>query len=125
MVSKYVNCKGILVFQGGFRLRPSDFRQFILPTKITIEPNIAYHPIAVFCTFAKKDTMLSKQRVPDLIVIATLGLFLILLNYTGNIGILSDYPFIFLLIMYFVGRAVTWYVINKHFDNNEDNGNNE
>ncbi len=71
--------------------------------------------------------MLSKQRVPDLIVIATLGLFLILLNYTGNIGILSDYPFIFLLIMYFVGRAVTWYVINKHFDNNEneDIGNNE
>jgi len=51
--------------------------------------------------------MLSKQRIPDLIVIVVLGLLLILLNYTGNIGIMSDYPFIFLLIMYFVGRAVT------------------
>jgi hypothetical protein len=60
--------------------------------------------------------MLSKQRVPDLIVIVVLGLLLILLNYTGNIGIISDYPFIFLLIMYFVGRGVTWYVINKHFE---------
>jgi hypothetical protein len=71
--------------------------------------------------------MLSKQRVPDLIVIVTLGLFLILLNYTGNIGIMSDYPFIFMLIMYFVGRGVTWHVINKHLDDNgnEDDGNNE
>lgn len=60
--------------------------------------------------------MLSKQRIPDLIVIATLGLLLVLLNYTGSIGIVSDYPFIFLLAMYFIGRAVTWYVINKHFD---------
>ncbi len=60
--------------------------------------------------------MLSKQRIPDLIVIAVLGLLLVLLNYTGNIGIMSDYPFIFLLAMYFVGRAVTWYIINKHMD---------
>jgi hypothetical protein len=29
--------------------------------------------------------MLSKQRIPDLIVIAVLGLFLVLLNYTGQI----------------------------------------
>jgi hypothetical protein len=60
--------------------------------------------------------MLSKQRIPDLIVIAVLGLLLILLNYTGHIGIMSDYPFIFLLAMYFVGRAVTWYIINQHMD---------
>ena len=64
--------------------------------------------------------MLSKQRIPDLIVIAVLGLFLVLLNYTGRIGIISDYPFIFLLVMYFVGRAVTWYVINKHMEDNEE-----
>jgi hypothetical protein len=40
---------------------------------------------------------------------------------------MSDYPFIFMLIMYFVGRGVTWYVINKHMDDNEseDPGNNE
>jgi hypothetical protein len=63
--------------------------------------------------------MLSKQRIPDLIVIVVLGLLLILLNYTGNIGIMSDYPFIFLLIMYFVGRAVTWYIINQHIDDGE------
>ncbi len=67
--------------------------------------------------------MLSKQRIPDLIVIAVLGLLLILLNYTGNIGIMSDYPFIFLLIMYFVGRAVTWYIINQHMNDGEDGGN--
>jgi len=60
--------------------------------------------------------MLKKQRIPDLIVIAVLGLLLVLLNYTGNIGIMSDYPFIFLLAMYFVGRAVTWYVINNYGD---------
>lgn len=58
--------------------------------------------------------MLSKQRIPDLIVIVVLGFFLILLNYTGNIGIISNYPFIFLLVMYFVGRGVTWYIINKN-----------
>ncbi len=63
--------------------------------------------------------MLSKQRIPDLIVILVLGLFLTLLNYTGTIGVVSDYPFIFMLIMYFVGRAVTWYVINKHFEEDE------
>jgi hypothetical protein len=33
--------------------------------------------------------------------------------------VVSDYPFIFMLIMYFVGRAVTWYVINKHFEGDE------
>lgn len=65
--------------------------------------------------------MLSKQRIPDLIVIAVLGLLLVLLNYTGNIGIMSDYPFIFLLVMYFVGRAITWYIINQHMDD-EDGG---
>jgi len=65
--------------------------------------------------------MLKKQRIPDLIVIAVLGLLLVLLNYTGNIGIMSDYPFIFLLVMYFVGRAVTWYIINQHLDEG-DNG---
>ncbi len=64
--------------------------------------------------------MLSKERIPDLIVIAVVGLFLILLNYTGNIGVISDYPFIFLLLMYFAGRAVTWYVINKHIDRDEE-----
>jgi hypothetical protein len=60
--------------------------------------------------------MLSKQRIPDLIVIAVLGLVLVLLNYTGTIGIISDYPFIFLLAMYFIGRAITWYVINNYMD---------
>jgi hypothetical protein len=64
--------------------------------------------------------MLSKQRIPDLIVILALGLILTLLNYTGTIGVISDYPFIFMLIMYFVGRAVTWYVINKHFEEDGD-----
>ncbi|MFZ4548228.1 MAG: hypothetical protein ACOYN4_12365 [Bacteroidales bacterium] len=64
--------------------------------------------------------MLSKQRIPDLIVILALGLILTLLNYTGTIGVISDYPFIFMLIMYFVGRAVTWYVINKHFEEGGD-----
>jgi len=64
--------------------------------------------------------MLSKQRIPDLIVIAVLGLLLVLLNYTGHIGIISDYPFIFLLVMYFVGRAVTWYIINNHMQGGED-----
>ncbi len=63
--------------------------------------------------------MLSKQRIPDLIVIAVLGLSLVLLNYTGHIGIISDYPFIFLLVMYFVGRAVTWYVINNHMEDGD------
>jgi len=64
--------------------------------------------------------MLSKQRIPDLIVIAVLGLLLILLNYIGKIGIISDYPFIFLLAMYFIGRAMTWYIINKHMDNESE-----
>jgi len=73
-----------------------------------------------FCTFAKNNIMLSKQRIPDLIVIAVLGLLLIMLNYMGQIRVISDYPFIFLLIMYFVGRAVTWYIINKHMGNDEN-----
>jgi len=60
--------------------------------------------------------MLSKQRIPDLIVIATLGLLLVLLNYTGQIGVIANYPFLFLLAMYFIGRAVTWYIINKHME---------
>lgn len=64
--------------------------------------------------------MLSKQRIPDLIVIAVLGLILVLLNYTGTIGIISDYPFIFLLAMYFIGRAVTWYIINNYLDHEDD-----
>ncbi len=63
--------------------------------------------------------MLSKQRIPDLIVIAVLGLVLILLNYTGSIGIVSDYPFIFLLAMYFVGRFVTWYIINNNMEDGD------
>jgi Sec-independent protein secretion pathway component TatC len=71
---------------------------------------------------SKKQSMLSKQRIPDLIVIAILGLFLILLNYTGNIGVISNYPFIFLMLMYFVGRGVTWYIINKHMDNSDGEG---
>lgn len=76
-----------------------------------------------FVCLSEKQSMLSKQRIPDLIVIAVLGLFLILLNYTGNIRVISDYPFIFLLMMYFIGRAVTWYIINKHMetDDNDDN----
>jgi hypothetical protein len=64
--------------------------------------------------------MLSKQRIPDLIVIAVLGLFLILLNYAGKITVISNFPFIFMLIMYFIGRAVTWYVINKHMEDGDD-----
>jgi hypothetical protein len=69
--------------------------------------------------------MLSKQRIPDLIFIVVLGLILTLLNYTGQAGIISNFPFIFLLITYFVGRAVTWYVINKHMEDGEngDGGN--
>jgi hypothetical protein len=66
--------------------------------------------------------MLSKQRIPDLIVIVVLGLLLVLLNYTGHIGIMSDYPFIFLLVMYFVGRSVTWYIINQHMDDEDGGG---
>jgi hypothetical protein len=66
--------------------------------------------------------MLSKQRIPDLIVIAVLGLLWALLTYTGNIGIISDYMFFFLLLMYMVGRAVTWYIINKHMDDQDNNG---
>ena len=66
--------------------------------------------------------MLSKQRIPDLIVILVLGLFLFLLNYSGKISIISDYPFIFLLIMYFIGRGVTWYIINKHMENGDEDG---
>ena len=69
---------------------------------------------AIFYLGLRKKAMLTKQRLPDIIVIAVLGLFLILLNYTGKTGIISDFPFIFLLIMYFVGRAVTWYIINQH-----------
>jgi hypothetical protein len=64
--------------------------------------------------------MLSKQRIPDLVVIAVLGLLWALLTYTGNIGIISDYLFFFLLFMYFVGRAVTWYVIGKHAEDQEN-----
>ena len=63
--------------------------------------------------------MLSKQRIPDLIVIAVLGLLLIFLNYTGHIGLVSNYPFIFLLVMYFVGRAVTWYIINNQMEDSD------
>jgi hypothetical protein len=73
-----------------------------------------------FVRLPKTPFMLSKQRIPDLIVIAVLGLLLVLLNYTGKIGIMSDYPFIFLLVMYFVGRAVTWYIITNYGDNGED-----
>jgi hypothetical protein len=64
--------------------------------------------------------MLNKQRIPDLIVLVVVGLFLILLNYTGNMRIISDYPYIFLIVMYFVGRAVTWYIINKHMEDGEN-----
>ncbi|MEI8049061.1 MAG: hypothetical protein WCI92_16885 [Bacteroidota bacterium] len=64
--------------------------------------------------------MLSKQRIPDLIFIVALGLILTLLNYTGQAGIISNFPFIFLLITYFIGRAVTWYVINKHMEDGEN-----
>jgi hypothetical protein len=69
--------------------------------------------------------MFNKQRIPDLIFIVALGLFLTLLNYIDQIKLIADYPFIFLLIAYFVGRAVTWYVINKHMENgeNEEDGN--
>ena len=66
--------------------------------------------------------MLSKQRIPDLIVIAVLGLLLLMLNYAGQIRVISDYPFIFLLLMYFIGRAVTWYVINKNMEEDENGG---
>ena len=67
--------------------------------------------------------MLSKQRIPDLIVIAVLGLLWALLSYTGNLGIISDYLFFFLLFMYLLGRAVTWYVINKHMGDHENDDN--
>jgi uncharacterized membrane protein len=67
--------------------------------------------------------MLSKQRIPDLIVIAVLGLLWALLSYTGNLGIISDYLFFFLFFMYLVGRAVTWYVINKHMEDQENDDN--
>lgn len=66
--------------------------------------------------------MLSKQRIPDLVVIVALGLVLTLLNYTGTIKIITDFPFIFLLAMYFIGRAVTWYVINNHMEGGDNEG---
>jgi hypothetical protein len=69
--------------------------------------------------------MLSKQRIPDLIVIAVVGLLLVLLNYTGNIRVISDYPLIFLLLMYFVGRGITWYIINKNAENYSDDQDDE
>lgn len=68
--------------------------------------------------------MLSKQRIPDLIVIACLGLLWAVLSFTGTISLVSDYLFFFLLTMYFLGRAVTWYIIQKHTedqDRHEDN----
>jgi hypothetical protein len=74
-----------------------------------------------FVCLPKIKFMLSKDRIPDLVVIAVLGLLLVLLNYTGNIALVTNYPFVFLLAMYFVGRAVTWYVINKHMENEDDN----
>ena len=81
----------------------------------TLLPATIYAEVLIFSLrLLKKPYMLSKQRIPDLIVIAVLGLLLVLLNYTGQIGIVSDYPFIFLLVMYFVGRTVTWYIINNH-----------
>jgi hypothetical protein len=73
-----------------------------------------------FVSLPKNNPMLSKQRIPDLIFIAVLGLLLTLLNYTGQITLVSDYPFIFMLATYFVGRAVTWYIINKHMDNSDE-----
>lgn len=63
--------------------------------------------------------MLSKQRLPDLIVISVLLLILLAMNYFKVIGIIGDYPFVALLIMYFVGRAVTWYIISRHTDREE------
>lgn len=95
------------------------FRAHLYNYKACSNKNLQFNR-SFFVSLLKIFAMLSKQRVPDLIVIVVIGLFLILLNYTGNIGIMSDYPFIFLLIMYFVGRGVTWYVINKHMDDNEN-----
>ncbi len=63
--------------------------------------------------------MLSKERLPDLIVITLLLLLLLVMNYFKITYIIGNYPFVALLIMYFVGRAVTWYVISKHMDKNE------
>lgn len=63
--------------------------------------------------------MLSKQRLPDLIVISVLLLILLAMNYFKVTSIIGDYPFVALLIMYFVGRAVTWYIISKHTDREE------
>lgn len=78
-----------------------------------------------FVGLPQKLAMLNKQRIPDLIVLVVIGLLLILLQYTGHIGIIADYPFIFLLIAYFAGRAVTWYIITRNhpndFDSNSDN----
>jgi len=63
--------------------------------------------------------MLSKERLPDIIVIALLLLILLAMNYFKIIHVIGNYPFVFLLIMYFIGRAVTWYVISKHMDKDE------
>ena len=63
--------------------------------------------------------MLSKQRLPDLIVISVLLFILLAMNYFKVTSIIGDYPFVALLIMYFVGRAVTWYIISKHTDREE------
>lgn len=73
-----------------------------------------------FLYVCKNTSMLRKERIPDLIVIAVVGLILLFLNYIGQIHIVSDYPFIFLLAMYFTGRAVTWYVINMHAERDSD-----
>jgi len=66
--------------------------------------------------------MLSRDRLPDLIVIVVLALLLTLLNYSGHIRVISDYPLVFLLTTYFLGRAVTWYVINNHKQDKDEEG---
>jgi len=101
------------------RIYNYDFKKSERSQEKIIKPFVS---LSFLVRLFKNHTMLSKQRIPDLIVIAVLGLFLILLNYTDNISVISNFPFIFLLIMYFVGRGVTWYIINNHMDNGDEEG---
>jgi len=44
LVKKIAICLGAILLQGSFRLRSSDFRLNILPTKLTVEPKKSCSP---------------------------------------------------------------------------------
>lgn len=57
-----------------------------------------------------------KERIPDLVVLALILIMLLAFQYFKIMHLLSDYPFVFLALMYFTGRSVTWYIISRHRD---------